>query len=188
MTEEAQHSRPPSLARQTADDEPHANRRLLLRLPFLATAASLTPFATAATLVPRPAAAATQPPNTYTEPLGASLEGWPYPGPLQFLPLTMEGQQVRMAYMDFEPTAPSNGRSIMLLHGKNFDSSYWAGPNGWLRQSGFRVVVPDQLGWLCQSNGRSSARRNTPPQTTFKRREIATRPIRQSVSACRLGG
>jgi len=48
-----------------------------------------------------PATAATQPPNTYTEPLGTSLEGWPYPGPLQFLPLTMEGQQVRMAYMDF---------------------------------------------------------------------------------------
>jgi len=35
----------------------------------------------------------------------------------------------------------------MLLHGKNFDSSCWAGPIGWLRQSGFRVVVPDQLGF-----------------------------------------
>jgi pimeloyl-ACP methyl ester carboxylesterase len=59
----------------------------------------------------------------------------------------MQGQQLRMAYMDFEPTAASNGRSIMLLHGKNFDSSYWAGPIGWLRQSGFRVVVPDQVGF-----------------------------------------
>jgi hypothetical protein len=43
----------------------------------------------------------------------------------------MEGQQVRMACMDFKPAAPSNGRSIMLLHGKNFDSSYWAGPIDW---------------------------------------------------------
>src|ERR1700733_11960672 len=105
MTEQTQYSRPLSQARQT---EPDASRRLLLGLPFLATAASLTQFATAATLVLRPATAATQLPNTYTEPLGTSLEGWPYPGPLQFLPLTMESQQVRMAYMDFKPTAPSN--------------------------------------------------------------------------------
>ena len=147
MTEATQDARPLSRAGKPADGEPDANRRTLLGLPFLAAAVSLAPFATATTLVPRPATAASQPPNTYTEPLGTSLEGWPYPGPLQFLPLTMERQQVRMAYMDFKPTAPSNGRSIMLLHGKNFDSSYWAGPIGWLRQSGFRVVVPDQIGF-----------------------------------------
>jgi hypothetical protein len=147
MTEETQHAPPLSRARKPAGGEPDANRRTLLGLPLLATAASLAPFATAATLVPLPATAATQPPHAYSEPLGTSLEGWPYPGPLQFLPLTVEGQQVRMAYMDFKPTTPSIGRSIMLLHGKNFDSSYWAGPIGWLRQSGFRVVVPDQMGF-----------------------------------------
>ncbi|WP_197423213.1 hypothetical protein [Bradyrhizobium valentinum] len=100
MTEETQHARPLSRVREPADREQDASRRTLLGLPFLAEA-SLAPFATATTLVPPPATAATQPPNTYTEPLGTSLEGWPYPGPLQFLPLTMEGQQVRMAYMDF---------------------------------------------------------------------------------------
>src|SRR5262245_61732836 len=136
---EAHDTGPRARTRKAERAEPDSKRRTLLGLPFLATMASLAPFATAT--------AATRPSNAYTEPLGTSLEGWPYPGPVQFLPLTMAGQQVRMAYMDFSPTAPPNGRSIMLLHGKNFDSSYWAGPIGWLRQSGFRVIVPDQIGF-----------------------------------------
>jgi pimeloyl-ACP methyl ester carboxylesterase len=36
---------------------------------------------------------------------------------------------------------------VVLLHGKNFDSSYWSGPISWLSQAGFRVVVPDQIGF-----------------------------------------
>ena len=80
-------------------------------------------------------------------PLGIGLEGWPYPGPVSFLPLVMGGQPVRMAFMDFAPTTSANGRAILLLHGKNFDSSYWAGPIEWLKDAGFRVIVPDQIGF-----------------------------------------
>ena len=148
MTVEIRHALPLFGDRKAARPEPDEKRRMLLGLPFLATMVSCAPYPTAvaATTVPLPAATA-QPSNPYNEPLGTSLEGWPYPGPDKFLPLTMEGQPVRMAYMDFSPTGSANGRSIMLLHGKNFDSSYWAGPIGWLRQSGFRVVVPDQIGF-----------------------------------------
>lgn len=85
--------------------------------------------------------------RTYTEALGISLEGWPYPHPLHFLSLAMEGQPVRMAYMDVPPSAPPNGRTALLLHGKNFDSSYWAATIFWLAASGWRVVVPDQVGF-----------------------------------------
>lgn len=81
------------------------------------------------------------------EPLGIALETWPYPGAVEFHPVMAEGQPVRMAYMDFAPTAAANGRAIVLLHGKNFDSSYWTGPIAWLRDAGFRVVVPDQIGF-----------------------------------------
>jgi pimeloyl-ACP methyl ester carboxylesterase len=52
-----------------------------------------------------------------------------------------------MAYMDIPPTGTANGRTAVLLHGKNFDSSYWFGPIKWLTQAGFRVVVPDQVGF-----------------------------------------
>jgi hypothetical protein len=59
------------------------------------------------------------------EALGIALEGYPYPYPVQFLSLTVEGKDVRMAYMDVKPTGMGNGRTVMLLHGKNFFGAYW---------------------------------------------------------------
>jgi pimeloyl-ACP methyl ester carboxylesterase len=106
------------------------------------------PLAVAAIGVPGPAVAATATGHAYIdEPLGIGLEGWRYPGPVSFLPLVMRRQAVRMAYMDFAPTTSANGRAILLLPGKNFDSSYWTGPIAWLRDAGFRVIVPDQIGF-----------------------------------------
>jgi pimeloyl-ACP methyl ester carboxylesterase len=84
---------------------------------------------------------------TYAEPLGIGLEGWPYPYPVQFMPLEVRGQRLRMAFMDVAPTGTPNGRTVVLLHGKNFDSSYWSGTIGSLTAAGFRVVVPDQIGF-----------------------------------------
>jgi pimeloyl-ACP methyl ester carboxylesterase len=84
---------------------------------------------------------------TYAEPLGIGLEGWPYPYPVQFMPLEIRGQRLRMAFMDVAPTGTPNGRTVVLLHGKNFDSSYWSGTIVALTAAGFRVVVPDQIGF-----------------------------------------
>jgi pimeloyl-ACP methyl ester carboxylesterase len=116
-------------------------RRNLALLP-VATAALAATARMADAQTPAPAAA-----HDDSEPLGIGLEGWPYPAPVKFLPLTMEGQAVRMAYMDIPPAGTANGRTVLLLHGKNFDSSYWSGPIQWLTQAGFRVVVPDQVGF-----------------------------------------
>jgi pimeloyl-ACP methyl ester carboxylesterase len=89
------------------------------------------------------AAQATKPP----EALGIALEGYPYPHPVRFLPLTFQGQDVRMAYMDVAPTGKPNGRSVLLLHGKNFFGAYWRDTIRALSQAGYRVVVPDQVGF-----------------------------------------
>lgn len=80
------------------------------------------------------------------EPYGIGLEGFAYPYPVQMLPLVNEGEQVRMAYMDVAPTAP-NGRTVLLLHGRNFPSSYWAPVIRTLSAAGYRVLVPDQIGF-----------------------------------------
>ena len=80
------------------------------------------------------------------EPYGIGLEGFVYPYPVQMLPLTDDGEQVRMAYMDVAPAAP-NGRTVVLLHGRNFPSSYWAPVIKTLVDAGYRVVVPDQIGF-----------------------------------------
>jgi len=80
------------------------------------------------------------------EPYGIGLEGFAYPYPVNMLPLVNDGEQVRMAYMDVVPTQP-NGRTVVLLHGRNFPSSYWAPVIKTLGEAGYRVVVPDQIGF-----------------------------------------
>jgi len=74
-----------------------------------------------------------------------------YPHPVSYLPLTMYGKDVRMAYMDVPPAGQPNGRTVVLFHGMNFGGFYFSGPIDVLRKEGFRVVVPDQIGF-----GRSS--------------------------------
>src|SRR5260370_11118263 len=80
------------------------------------------------------------------EPYGIGLEGFAYPYPVSQLPLNNDGKQVRMAYMDVGPAQP-NGRTVVLLHGRNFPSSYWSPVIKSLNDAGYRVVVPDQIGF-----------------------------------------
>jgi pimeloyl-ACP methyl ester carboxylesterase len=80
------------------------------------------------------------------EPYGIDLEGFPYPYPVNLFPIVNDGEQLRMAYMDVVPAQP-NGRVVVLLHGRNFPSSYWAPVIKTLAGAGFRVVVPDQIGF-----------------------------------------
>jgi pimeloyl-ACP methyl ester carboxylesterase len=80
------------------------------------------------------------------EPYGIALEGFAYPYPVHLLPVVNDGEQLSMAYMDLAPSQP-NGRTVVLLHGRNFPSSYWAPVIKMLSEAGYRVVVPDQVGF-----------------------------------------
>jgi len=79
--------------------------------------------------------------------LNATLDGYEYPYPVKVLPLTLERQTLRMAYMDVPAAGKANGRTAVLLHGKNFFGAYWRETIKTLTAAGFRVVVPDQLGF-----------------------------------------
>ena len=81
------------------------------------------------------------------EPYGIGLEGFAYPYPVSMLTLPGEGQTLRMAYMDVKPAAAANGRTVLLLHGRNFPSSSWEPGINALAAAGYRVVVPDQVGF-----------------------------------------
>lgn len=81
------------------------------------------------------------------EPLGIALEGFAYPYPVSYLPLSRDGEAQRLAYMDVAPLRTPNGRTVLLLHGRNFPSSYWAPVIAALAGAGYRVVAPDQLGF-----------------------------------------
>ncbi len=84
--------------------------------------------------------------TTPREPYGIALEGFAYPYPVHLLPVVNDGEQLSMAYMDVAPVQP-NGRTVVLLHGRNFPSSYWAPVIKMLSEAGYRVVVPDQIGF-----------------------------------------
>lgn len=83
--------------------------------------------------------------------LSISLENVKYPYPLKYFPIHTEGQDLNMAYMDVAPSGKANGRTVVLFHGKNFGGYYWGSTIKSLTDRGFRVVVPDQIGF-----GRSS--------------------------------
>jgi pimeloyl-ACP methyl ester carboxylesterase len=84
------------------------------------------------------------------EALGARLERASYPYPVTMFTVRSEGRAFEMAYMDLVPTHP-NGHTAVLLHGKNFCGPYWVATAERLRDRGYRVVIPDQVGF-CKSS------------------------------------
>lgn len=78
--------------------------------------------------------------------LSITLDNVKYPYPVKFLSLKAEGQDLRMAYMDIMPANP-NGKTFMLFHGKNFGGYYWTSVISALTSKGYRVIVPDQVGF-----------------------------------------
>ena len=82
-----------------------------------------------------------------TDTLSITLENVKYAYPVKYFPIQTEGQDLRMAYMDVAPTDKPNGRTVVLFHGKNFGGYYWTNVIKALTARGFRVVVPDQIGF-----------------------------------------
>jgi len=90
-------------------------------------------------------------PTPDVAPVSITCEECPYPYPSKYLPLTLYGQDVRMAYMDVSPRGTPNGHTVMIFHGNNFAGFYFGNMAEALRDEGFRVIIPDQMGY-----GRSS--------------------------------
>lgn len=78
--------------------------------------------------------------------LDINLTNYEYPFPVHFLELNNQRQPLKMAYMDIKPDNYNN-KNILLLHGKNFNGAYWESTIKALTKEGFRVIVPDQIGF-----------------------------------------
>jgi pimeloyl-ACP methyl ester carboxylesterase len=85
------------------------------------------------------------------KPGSITCEDVAYPYPSSYLPLTLYGQDVRIEFMDVAPQGQANGHTVVLFHGNNFAGFYFGSVIDVLRKEGFRVIVPDQIGY-----GRSS--------------------------------
>jgi len=86
-------------------------------------------------------------PDQKYEPLGIAMENYQYPYPVSFCDLNIEGKDCRMAFMDVVPAGEPNGKTVVLMHGKNFFGAYWEKTIDLLASEGYRVVVPDQIGF-----------------------------------------
>lgn len=90
-------------------------------------------------------------PGTTSRGLDAWLTQYEYPFPLHVRRFTAQGQALEMVYMDIrlgevEGTV-GEGRSVVLLHGKHFWGAYWERTAHALAREGYRVIMPDQIGF-----------------------------------------
>jgi pimeloyl-ACP methyl ester carboxylesterase len=106
----------------------------LIKLSCVALACALPFMAMAATAAVAPS-------------YGQELQGFRYPYPVQLFEFESQGQSLKMGYMDVAPTGVANGRTAVLMHGKNFCGATWDDSIKALSASGYRVVVPDQIGF-----------------------------------------
>ncbi|MHA4843011.1 alpha/beta fold hydrolase [Flavitalea antarctica] len=74
------------------------------------------------------------------------LQNVEYPFPVKYITVNSQKQVLQMAYMDLPAQEPT-GEAILLLHGKNFCAAYWEQTARDLAALGFRVIMPDQVGF-----------------------------------------
>ncbi len=79
-------------------------------------------------------------------PLDLRLSTWPYPYPTKEFKTSLQGAPASMVYMDVAAKGKKKG-VVLLFHGKNFSSDYWAPTIAGLTQAGYRVIAPDQIGF-----------------------------------------
>ncbi|MGM0631957.1 MAG: alpha/beta fold hydrolase [Pseudomonadota bacterium] len=84
-------------------------------------------------------------------PISSTMEEVSYPYPVEYMDVTLFGQDGRMAYMDVEPTGPANGRTVLIFHGMNFYGKAYEPMIEALTAAGFRAIAIDRIGY-----GRSS--------------------------------
>jgi pimeloyl-ACP methyl ester carboxylesterase len=101
----------------------------------LVCAGSLLAMTSVSAQQPAPA-----PTPTDVKPGSINCEDVTYPYPVSYLPITLYGQDLRMAFMDVAPAGPPNGHAVVLFHGNNFAGFYFGS-----------MIDPDQIGY-----GRSS--------------------------------
>ncbi|KAI0376360.1 alpha/beta-hydrolase [Hypomontagnella monticulosa] len=110
--------------------------------------------AIAVACVTRANGAATEEPRTirHVPPYG-DLNGsnFTYPFPLKTYKFKSQLQEVEMAFMDIAPTCKPNGKVAICLHGKNFCAPTWEATARKLAGEGYRVILPDQVGF-CKSS------------------------------------
>ena len=105
------------------------------------------------------------------------LNGFDYPFEVSTYELATQNQELDMRYMDVGEQ--SSEKVIVLLHGKNFSGYYWEQTAKDLVDEGYRVIIPDQIGF-----GKSSK----PEAYQYSLRQLAlnTKNLLESLNVTKL--
>ncbi|KAH7093122.1 Alpha/Beta hydrolase protein [Paraphoma chrysanthemicola] len=110
-----------------------------------------------------------------------STWNYSYPWPVQYHQISSQQLNLSMAYMDVAPTNTTSRKNntIVLLHGKNFCGATWEDSAKRLSAWGYRVIIPDQVGF-CKSS--------KPPGYQFSLQQLAynTQSLLQSLGLVRV--
>jgi len=101
----------------------------------------------------------------------ARLTSFKYPYPVKNFNLNSQKTDMQMSYMDIGSTS---AKVAVLLHGKNFSGFYWKRIAKDLTNKGYRVIVPDQIGF-----GKSTKPKNY--QYSFSQLAINTEALLKSL-------
>lgn len=82
----------------------------------------------------------------FISPAAMAIDEDDYPYPVNGFTFQSQQQTLNMQHMDVQPEGEPKG-VVMLLHGKNFNGAYWHQTIDYLVEQGYRVVVPDQIGF-----------------------------------------
>lgn len=74
------------------------------------------------------------------------LAEYAYPFPTQKHTFQSQKNSLTMVYMDV-PAVGAHKENIVLLHGKNFNGAYFEEMANILSKKGYRVIIPDQIGF-----------------------------------------
>jgi pimeloyl-ACP methyl ester carboxylesterase len=110
---------------------------------------------------------------------GPNLERFDYPWPVQTMTVDIAGAPAQMAFMDVAPARP-NGRSVVLLHGKNFCGATWENTARTLSKVGYRVLIPDQIGF-CKSSKPRAAQYSFEMMASLTRKLMVSRGIDKAI-------
>jgi pimeloyl-ACP methyl ester carboxylesterase len=81
----------------------------------------------------------------------AMLADFPYPFEVHRFDFTSQKLPLSMAFLDVSGEGSQNGKTVVLLHGKNFCAATWEKTIQALSAAGYRVIAPDQIGF-CKSS------------------------------------
>jgi pimeloyl-ACP methyl ester carboxylesterase len=109
---------------------------------------------------------------------GPHLEGFAYPHPLNHFEFESQGKRLQMGYMDVSPGGTPNGRTAVVMHGKNFCAATWENTIKALSAAGYRVIAPDQVGFCTSSKPESD-------QYSFQQLAVNTQALLKSLGITR---